>query len=298
MMMTELDGGNPVFYGGSSDSGGHAFVLDGYTDNGYFHVNWGWSGYCNGYFLLSALNPDGQGAGGSAGGYNNGQDALVGLKRDEGGEWTVSLGFEAYEDPEDGTVYRGLSTDRTPERNVPFTLSGGLLYNMGAAAFSGDVIFAVTDAGGNIVQRLFGGPVNEIEPNYGFCVSGSVTVTSPVLEGYRIRALYRGEGDSVWNVARGNEESGCVWEIPLLSTNAILESTRLTYNKTDGLLHVLVESEVSVSLYASDGTDLSDICERRGDEVTVDSSLLPAGRCRLVLKNEEGEKELTLKLKE
>lgn len=231
--MTELDGGNPVFYGGSSDSGGHAFVLDGYTDNGYFHVNWGWIGYCNGYFLLSALNPDGQGAGGSAGGYNNGQDALVGLKRDEGGEWTVSLGFEAYEDPEDGTVYRGLSTDRTPERNVPFTLSGGLLYNMGAAAFSGDVIFAVTDAGGNIVQRLFGGPVNEIEPNYGFCVSGSVTVTSPVLEGYRIRALYRGEGDSVWNVARGNEESGCVWEIPLLSTNAILESTRLTYNKTD-----------------------------------------------------------------
>ena len=109
--MAELDGGNPVFYGGSSDSGGHAFVLDGYTDNGYFHVNWGWSGYCNGYFLLSALNPDGQGAGGSAGGYNNGQDALVGLKRDEGGEWTVSLGFEAYEDPEDGTVYRGLSTD-------------------------------------------------------------------------------------------------------------------------------------------------------------------------------------------
>ena len=299
MMKAELDGGNPVFYGGSSDSGGHAFVLDGYTDNGYFHVNWGWSGFCNGYFLLSALNPDGQGAGGSAGGYNSGQDALVGLKRDEGGEWETVLGFEAYEDAEDGMVYRGLSTDRTPERNVPFTLSGGLLYNMGAVTFTGDVIFAVTDADGNIVQRLFGGPVNEIEPNYGFCVSESVTITAPLYEGSRIQALYKSSGASAWNVARGNEESGCTWEIPLsASSNTVGESTRLVYNRNDGILRILVDSGVSVSLYAPDGSDLGFICEMNDGEVTVDASLIPAGRCRLVVKKDDETKELTLKLKD
>ena len=58
----------PVFYMGvTSDEGGHAFVCDGYRD-GYFHINWGWSGVSNGYFLLWSLDPDVQGTGGSSSG--------------------------------------------------------------------------------------------------------------------------------------------------------------------------------------------------------------------------------------
>ena len=41
---------------GSGDSK-HIFVLDGYTDNNYFHFNWGWNGYQNGYFVLSSMEP-------------------------------------------------------------------------------------------------------------------------------------------------------------------------------------------------------------------------------------------------
>lgn len=40
---------------------GHAFVIDGYkyVDNlPYYHVNWGWNGSQNGYYLLSRLIPD------------------------------------------------------------------------------------------------------------------------------------------------------------------------------------------------------------------------------------------------
>ena len=40
---------------------------DGYRD-GYFHINWGWSGVSNGYFLLWSLDPDVQGTGGSSSG--------------------------------------------------------------------------------------------------------------------------------------------------------------------------------------------------------------------------------------
>ena len=65
IMQNELDNRRPVLYSGANDEGGHAFVLDGYTTDNYYSVNWGWSGYCNGYFLLSALDPEGQGAGGS-----------------------------------------------------------------------------------------------------------------------------------------------------------------------------------------------------------------------------------------
>lgn len=60
LLISNLDQGLPVFYAGSSQiSGGHAFLCDGYTEDGYFHFNWGWSGMLNGNFAIDALNPTG-----------------------------------------------------------------------------------------------------------------------------------------------------------------------------------------------------------------------------------------------
>ena len=56
MLRSDLDQGRPIYYRGQND-GGHAFVLDGYQGTNYFHFNWGWSGYYDGYFYLSNLNP-------------------------------------------------------------------------------------------------------------------------------------------------------------------------------------------------------------------------------------------------
>lgn len=55
MIYDELAEGRPVVYMGVEESyGGHAFVLDGY-DDGYFHVNWGWNGVSDGYYLLTSM---------------------------------------------------------------------------------------------------------------------------------------------------------------------------------------------------------------------------------------------------
>lgn len=62
----QLQKGLPVLYGGQSYEGGHEFICDGYSSDGYFHFNWGWGGMSDGYFLLSALDPMDQGIGGSA----------------------------------------------------------------------------------------------------------------------------------------------------------------------------------------------------------------------------------------
>lgn len=55
----EIDDGKPIYYRGTDNAaGGHAFVLDGYDDEGRFHVNWGWSGDHNDvYYYSSLLNP-------------------------------------------------------------------------------------------------------------------------------------------------------------------------------------------------------------------------------------------------
>lgn len=81
LMKGELDNSRPIIYAGFSVRSGHAFVLDGYTDQDYYRVNWGWGGYCDGYFLLTALDPEGQGAGGSEGGYNTSQTAVIGIQK-------------------------------------------------------------------------------------------------------------------------------------------------------------------------------------------------------------------------
>lgn len=48
--------GQPILYGAAGSSG-HEFVCDGIDENDYLHINWGWSGYCDGYFDVNALSP-------------------------------------------------------------------------------------------------------------------------------------------------------------------------------------------------------------------------------------------------
>lgn len=85
----ELSQNRPVVYGGSAADNGHAFVCDGYQYDGMtdlFHINWGWSGNSDGYFVLSVLNPSQQGAGGSptASAYTFGQEAIIGIQPSTG----------------------------------------------------------------------------------------------------------------------------------------------------------------------------------------------------------------------
>jgi len=74
LLISELDKSHPMFYRGESADGGHAFVCDGYqtgTPN-YFHFNWGWSGYYNGFFMLDSLNP-------GSSNYGENQGAIIGI---------------------------------------------------------------------------------------------------------------------------------------------------------------------------------------------------------------------------
>lgn len=83
LIYNELKNGRPVLYSGSNPGGGHAFVCDGYDGQGYYHINWGWEGYCNGYFKLMVLNPGGggTGSGDANSGYSMAQGAIVGIQK-------------------------------------------------------------------------------------------------------------------------------------------------------------------------------------------------------------------------
>jgi hypothetical protein len=84
ILEAEFDSTRPSIYAGFGSGGGHCFVADGYDINDLIHYNWGWSGYYNGYFEIDSLNPGGTGTGGGSGGYNNDQQAIIGIKAPTG----------------------------------------------------------------------------------------------------------------------------------------------------------------------------------------------------------------------
>ncbi|MBR4560805.1 MAG: thiol protease/hemagglutinin PrtT [Bacteroidales bacterium] len=54
-MVNNLDAGMPLYYASQGDVGGHAYVVDGYDDWYFFHVNWGWGGFDNGYYAIDGF---------------------------------------------------------------------------------------------------------------------------------------------------------------------------------------------------------------------------------------------------
>lgn len=55
MLKEQLSLGNPVFYSSTGPDIGHAFICDGYDENGLFHFNFGWGGLCDGYYSIDNL---------------------------------------------------------------------------------------------------------------------------------------------------------------------------------------------------------------------------------------------------
>lgn len=138
LIYNSLQSGSPVLYSGIGATVGHAFVCDGYSADGYFHFNWGWSGLSNGYFLLSALNPSALGIGGGSGGFNSGQIAVVNIKPSySGAAMTYAMGLL------EGTTMTYSNVSRN------FSLVGGFM-NLSNNAIKAKVGFEVTASDGTV----------------------------------------------------------------------------------------------------------------------------------------------------
>ena len=120
IIYTSLLNDGPVIYDGQANIGGHSFVCDGYSADGYFHFNWGWGGMSDGYFLLDALDPINQGIGGADSGFNYMQDIIVGIRPDRSGdsEWGA-------------TVVSDSRLDMTYTRKTNILTVTNMIYNAG-----------------------------------------------------------------------------------------------------------------------------------------------------------------------
>lgn len=205
LIYTEIAQGRPVAYRGTSQSGAHAFVLDGYDSGELFHVNWGWGGTANGYFRITALQPS---ANSGSSGYAQDQEAIVRLMPSDGISTTV---------------------DTTPKLTMHGISVSGSTVTCTYTNFSGQMGTFYTSIGyvksdGSIV-KLQNGSLTIL--NHGYEITKSYTVSGLADGTWHVVPIARTLSSDVWNTSVNPERD----YVKAVVRNGVVT---LTYPGADG----------------------------------------------------------------
>ena len=150
----EIDANRPVLYAASDPAGGgHAFVIDGYKDES-FSVNWGWGGYCDGFYQIGALNPESAGKP-TGDKYNVSQSAVFGMEPSDGTEKISGMGFFTNVG-ELQMLNMNITDVKKGQNGVIFSVPIG---NTGDQPFNGEVAVALMNAKGEMREIVTSRPL-------------------------------------------------------------------------------------------------------------------------------------------
>lgn len=153
----EIDANRPVLYAASDPArGGHAFVIDGYKDES-FSVNWGWGGYCDGFYQIGALNPESAGKP-TGDKYNVGQSAVFGMEPSDGTEKISDLGFRKVTGLLQ-SMNMNITDVKKGQNGVIFSAPIG---NTGDQPFNGEVAVALMNAKGEMREIVTSRPLTVV----------------------------------------------------------------------------------------------------------------------------------------
>lgn len=134
LLRHDLDAGRPVYYSGSNSDGGHAFVCDGYRNNGRYHFNFGWSGYGDGFYSLTSVN-----------GYSSAQAAVFNIVPCNMGPWHDTL-YVAADGTGDGSSWSSAYPDLESAMAIANLYSTGQIWIKNGTYYgntSSDVAFTM-----------------------------------------------------------------------------------------------------------------------------------------------------------
>ncbi len=229
MIYQEVSEERPVLYGGSSISGGHQFIVDGYDGNGLFHMNWGWGGKSDGYYVLSLANPDEVGAGGgtSADGYSAEQHAIIGLMPDDGEPEKPLFYAGFYQDLEQDVFTREAASEDFTDVVIP----GYVFFEYNDPNIPADQYTCTFRAAWGLYQygnllKVLGAtdPIttgnNNVEDN-----RTSFSFGSDLADGkYQLRPIYQLEGFSDWQL--------CEMHPGIVFVDAVISGNKLTLRES------------------------------------------------------------------
>ena len=165
-LKAELDAGRPILYSADDpNDAGHAFICDGYNNNGYFHFNLGWYGTCDGWYVSSALN----------------------MTHRDGTELHFSSGHEiVYKlEPSNYCIMNAESVDA----DKGLFILGDELYAMAnnvtlRTSYSNvNLMFTLTDANGTVMSTGNGGSISKSSFEQGSTVGGKINLPVELAQG-------------------------------------------------------------------------------------------------------------------
>lgn len=155
LLLNELSHLRPVPYVGVSNyikEGAHFFICDGYDGFGYYHFNWGWGGSCNGFYLLTSMDPNDDYK------FNIDESMIIGMQKPRG----------TAPKPSNRIVLDNVMSifDRTINRNEDFSITLDDVCNMSIHAFNGLIGVALYTLDNTFVDMLVSTDM-KIESLYG-----------------------------------------------------------------------------------------------------------------------------------
>ena len=211
ILYREISEGRPVMIAGTSEQNTrHAFLADGYNSEGYFHINWGWGGNSDGYYLMSALSPSGQQGAGSGGKtYGKNHTLIIGMKPSEENKLPAShMGIDSLTvdqtEYKNGKSYLGGWIDLSPTISVNMVR----VQNFGLYDFAGEYGLALMDADKDSIVSVL--DKRDLTLKSGYYRTGTNKnlrevfsfKTSSCEEGvYRLAHIYRDTAQTDWYIS-------------------------------------------------------------------------------------------------
>lgn len=280
LLRNEIEANRPIFYAGyTAENAGHAFVLDGVDANDYFHINWGWGGVYDGFFLINNL--------------------LLDTHLFDTDQWAV-LGMHPMRDGEVDNwlclVSSGLKLSATEfEKDVPFSIESISLGNYSQLDFKGEIRVGVCDVYGEFKSWATEAQELELPSRYGGgCGAMTAVIKSDIVAGDRLAAFYRANSSDMWYRIMPMADGACAEVV--LKYAPIGDTTSMSFDKQSGLLVVDYDDDVKSALYLLGEYVESGVTITRG-RMVLDTKLLNSDAEYTILLRREGVEDKYIRFK-
>ena len=162
--------------------------------DGMYYINWGWDGMFDGYFALTALNPDGNGA------YGKDQTAIIGILKSTGGDIvsTPKVTVTKITLASAETITRSANSDNFTGIKVECALQNS--FTEAKTVQSGFALYQGTE-----LKSVLGYGNVEFSPGIVITPSSTFGLGAGLTDGtYRIVPVYRESESAEWIAAEGS----------------------------------------------------------------------------------------------
>lgn len=193
VVFNEIDNGRPALYSAhdATDGGGHAFVIDGYDEQGRMHVNWGWNGSFNGYFDVTAMNPGSYK-------YVINQSLIAGIEPARNGETGELIEFPLMSNPPTCSQTGSITKTTT------FNILVGNISNPNGLAHTWSLSVGIFDVKNEMLGEVKTGRVPSLSLNPGYYHPGDFGNITCKVNGdypdgdYALRVMFKEKGQEDW----------------------------------------------------------------------------------------------------